>query len=111
VNLERATSRRNLVLAVMRGSGVITKAQYDDAVRKPVVLEDSLRRAEGYGQYFKEAVRRELVERFGAERVYESGLKVYTTIDLGMQKAADAEVARSLEEIEARRAARRRKGA
>ena len=47
------------------------------------MLEDSLRRGEAYGQYFKEAVRRELVERFGCERVYEGGLKVYTTIDLG----------------------------
>jgi len=110
VNLARATSRRNLVLSVMRDSGIITKAQHAEAVREPVVLEDSLRRAESYGQYFKEAVRRELVERFGTERVYEGGLKVYTTIDLGMQKAADAEVARSLTEIEARQAARRRKG-
>ncbi len=111
VNLARATSRRNLVLLVMRDSGIITKAQHAEAVREPVVLEDSLRRAEGYGQYFKEAVRRELVERFGTERVYEGGLKVYTTIDLGMQKAADAEVARTLKEIEARQAARRPKGA
>jgi 1A family penicillin-binding protein len=111
VNLALATSRRNLVLSVMRDSGVITKAEHADAVREPVVLEDSLRQAEGYGQYFKEAVRRELVERFGAERVYEGGLKVYTTIDLGMQKAAEAEVARSLQEIEARQAARRRNGA
>ena len=30
-----------------------------------------------------------LVERFGRERVYEGGLKVYTTIDLDMQKAAE----------------------
>jgi penicillin-binding protein 1A len=111
VNLARATSRRNLVLSVMRDEGIITRAQHAEAVREPVVLEDSLRRGESYGQYFKEAVRRELVERFGTERVYEGGLKVYTTIDLGMQKAADAEVARTLKEIEARQAARRRKGA
>ena len=80
-------------------------------MRQNVVLEDSLRRGEAYGQYFKEAVRRELVERFGHARVYEGGLVVYTTVDLGMQKAAEAEVQRSLQEIEARQAARRRKGA
>jgi penicillin-binding protein 1A len=111
VNLERATARRNLVLKVMRDSGVITGQDYDKAVREKVVLQDSLRRAEAYGQYFKEAVRRELVERFGYERVYEGGLKVYTTMDLEMQKAAEAEVTRSLKEIEERQAARRRKGA
>jgi penicillin-binding protein 1A len=111
VNLARATSRRNLVLSLMRDQGIVTKAQHAAAVKEPVVLEDSLRRGEAYGQYFKEAVRRELVERFGTERVLEGGLKVYTTVDLGMQKAADAEVARSISEIEKRQAARRGKNA
>ena len=53
-------------------------------------------------QYFKEEVRRFLVERFGWERVYQGGLKVYTTVDLDMQKAAEAEVARGIAEIEKR---------
>jgi penicillin-binding protein 1A len=52
------------------------------------VLDDGLRRGEAYGQYFKEEVRRFLVQRFGWERVYQGGLKVYTTVDLDMQKAA-----------------------
>ena len=47
VNLARATSRRNLVLSVMRDSGIITKGQHAEAVREPIVLEDSLRRGEG----------------------------------------------------------------
>ncbi|MEP7116624.1 MAG: penicillin-binding transpeptidase domain-containing protein, partial [Acidobacteriota bacterium] len=54
---------------------------------------------------FKEQVRLELVERFGRERVYQSGLRVYTTIDVEMQKAAEAAVARQLEDLEARRQA------
>ena len=111
VDLERATARRNLVLMVMRDLGAINRDEHAKAVRETVVLEDSLRRGEAYGQYFKEAVRRELVERFGTERVYEGGLIVHTTVDLGMQKAAEAEVQRSLKEIESRQAARRRKGA
>ena len=111
VDLARATARRDVVLTVMRDAGVITGDEHKKAVREAVVLEDSLRRAEAYGQYFKEAVRLELVERFGHERVYEGGLVVYTTLDLAMQKAAEAEVEHSLKEIEARQAARRRKGA
>jgi len=111
VDLARATSRRNLVLKVMRDTGAIDPADYRQAAREGVVLEDALRGAESYGQYFKEEVRRELVDRFGHERVYEGGLKVYTTMDLEMQKAAEAEVARSLTEIEHRQAARRRTGA
>jgi len=110
-NLARATARRNVVLDVMLDAGVITTEEHAAAVEAEVVLNDSLRRAEGYGQYFKEAVRLELVERFGQERVYQGGLRVYTTIDLDMQKAAEIEIERSLKEIDARQVARRRKGA
>ncbi|MGD9905676.1 MAG: penicillin-binding transpeptidase domain-containing protein, partial [Vicinamibacterales bacterium] len=47
----------------------------------------------------------ELIERFGRERVYQRGLRVYTPIDDEMQKAAEAAVARSLDELTAKRAA------
>ncbi len=71
----------------------------------PVVLADALRSDEPFGRYFKEQVRLELIERFGRERVYQSGLRVYTTIDVEMQKAAEAAVAKTLDELEARRQA------
>ena len=60
-------------------------------------------------RYFKEEVRKELVRQFGWERVYEGGLKVYTTLDLNLQKAAEVEVQRAVSEIEKRQAARRGK--
>ena len=44
---------------------------------------------ETFGLYFKEQVRRELVERFGWQRVYQGGLRVYTTIDPALQQAAE----------------------
>jgi penicillin-binding protein 2D len=108
-DLKRAIARRNVVLRAMLGQRVIDKNSYEQASKAPVHLEDSLRRAESYGQYFKEEVRRELVNRFGWDRVYQGGLKVYTTIDLDMQKAAEAEVATTLAEIEKRQASRKRK--
>ncbi len=104
VNLDRAIERRNLVLAMMRGMGVLDEAGYEKAREARVVLFDALRKDEPYGQYFKEAVRREIVEKFGRERVYQGGLKVYTTVDLAMQKAADAAVRASLEDLDRRRA-------
>ena len=105
VNLERAVARRNVVLQAMRGTGAIDEDAYTRARAAKVHLMDALRREEPFGQYFKEAVRVALVERFGRERVYEGGLKVYTTIDLEMQKAAEAAVAASLKDLDARRAA------
>ena len=102
VSLEKATARRNVALRAMLDAKMIDAAAYNKAVKEPVTLDDALRRGEAFGQYFKEEVRRFLVDRFGWERVYQGGLKVYTTVDLEMQKAAEAEVARGIAEIEKR---------
>jgi penicillin-binding protein 1A len=109
VSLERAKARRNAALDVMRAAGVIDEPTLRSAKAADVELNDVLRGQESYGQYFKEEVRKELVRQFGWERVYEGGLKVYTTLDLNLQKAAEAEVDRAVSDIEQRKA-RARKG-
>ena len=111
VSPTRAVARRNVVLQLMRENNAIDRATYQSAVRTPLHLADGLRQEEGFGQYFKEEVRKQLVQKFGWERVYQGGLKVYTTLDIDMQKAAEAEVMRSLSEIEQRQAKRRKAGA
>ncbi len=112
VNLQRATARRNVVLQRMRDEHVITTDQCERARREPVALRDGLQRDEAWGQYFKEQVRQELVTRFGWQRVYQGGLRVYTTIDPALQQEAERQVATALDGIEARRAASfRRNGA
>jgi len=103
---QRARARRDIVLRQMRGMGVIDDATYRAAADSEVALKDALRREENFGLYFKEEVRRQLVQRFGWDRVYEGGLKVFTTIDPGAQKAAEHEVARAVAEIEKRRTSR-----
>lgn len=110
ISSERAVSRRNIVLQAMLESRAIDRATYDAARSAPLRLQDGLRHEEAYGQYFKEEVRKQLVEKFGWQRVYQGGLRVHTTIDLDMQKLAEAEVQRGLEEIEKRQARRVRKG-
>jgi len=106
INLERAVARRNVVLQAMLDTSVIDAATYQMALRSQPHLVDALRSEETYGQYFKEEVRKQLVQRFGWERVYMGGLKVYTTLDPAMQQSAEAEVARSLAEIEKRQLSR-----
>jgi 1A family penicillin-binding protein len=108
---ERAIARRNIVLRAMRSARSIDEQAYQAALRTPLKLNDTLRREEAYGQYFKEEVRKQLVQMFGWDRVYQGGLKVETTLDLDMQKAAETEVARALGEIEQLQARRRRSGA
>src|SRR5207302_1238786 len=53
-----------------------------------------------------ELVRQELVKQFGWQRISEGGLRVYTTIDPGMQRAAEAAITQTIQQIEQRRAAR-----
>ena len=71
----------------MLDTGAIDRADVAVGARAAkVVLHDALRADEPHGQYFKEQVRQELVERFGWQRVYQGGLRVYSTIDMPMQR-------------------------
>jgi penicillin-binding protein 1A len=103
VNPTRAKARRNVVLQTMLDSGAIDQATWKKARTSDVVLHDTLRAQEPHGQYFKEQVRRELVDRFGWQRVYQGGLRVYSTIEMPMQVAAEDAVGASLKAVEERR--------
>ena len=102
VNLDRAIARRNVVLLTMVSSGAIDAATAERAKAAPVKINNALEIKETFGLYFKEQVRRELVERFGWQRVYQGGLRVYTTIDSDLQKAAEALLEEGLQDIERR---------
>ena len=102
VSVDRALARRRVALKAMRQAGAIDTATFESADGRELNLQDGLRTQETYGEYFKEEVRKQLTEQFGAERVYEGGLRVYSTIDPDLQRAAEAEVLRAVRGIEAR---------
>ena len=102
VNLERAIARRNVVLQTMVSSGALSQAAADNAKKAPVNLANALEIRETFGLYFKEQVRRELVEKFGWQRVYQGGLQVYTTLDADWQRAAESYLEDGLKDIEKR---------
>jgi 1A family penicillin-binding protein len=97
---ERAVARRNVVLRAMLEAGAITPAEHEAASAAAVTITDGLRADGVHGHYFKEEVRRWLVQRFGPDRVALGGLRVYTTIDPVMQRAAEAAVAAGLRDID-----------
>ena len=103
VNLDRALARRSVVLQTMVNSGVIDAETAERARKAPVKITNSLEVRESSGLYFKEQVRRELVERFGWQRVYQGGLRVFTTLDAEMQRSAEQLIEKNLQEIEKRR--------
>jgi len=102
VNLDRAIARRNVVLQTMVSSGAIDKEAAERAKGSRVQLKNALEIKETFGLYFKEQVRRELVERFGWQRVYRGGLRVFTTLEADLQQEAEKLVEKALAEIERR---------
>ena len=91
---EQAKARRDKVLRQMTELGYLTKAQADEAAAKEVVARKGTTAASSAiaGAHFVEDVRRKLVTQFGSDRVYRGGLVVRTTLDLKLQRFAEAAV-------------------
>jgi len=95
---ERAIQRRNTVIELMRKNGAITDAQAREARAYPLQLASKVD-AGDTAPYFVEWVRHQLDQQFGRQ-LYEQGLRVYTTLDLEMQLAAERSLERQLRRIE-----------
>jgi penicillin-binding protein 1A len=101
VNPDRAFRRRNMVINSMLEDGVITNAQANAAKAAPIGLRIEPP-SNSIAPWFVEDVRRELERQFGSEQVHEEGLRVYTTLDLDLQQAANRAVLDGLAALERR---------
>ncbi len=108
VNMDRALRRRNnYVLGRMVDEGFITAAEADEARARPIVLGGRLNTERGVAPYFVEEVRKQLEARYGAKRLYESGLSAHTTLDVELQAAANQAVDGGLRDLDKRRGYRK----
>ena len=99
---DRARERRDLVLTLMERQGRVPAATATAARTMPlgVVRRRAPATAEaGLAPYFAEEVRRQLEDRLG-ERLYDETLTVTTTLDAGLQRAAESELERQLRAVE-----------
>jgi penicillin-binding protein 1A len=95
---DRAIQRRNTIIELMRRADVVSAEDAQLARAYPLHLA----RKEESGElapYFVEWVRRQLEDQFG-EKVYTDGLKVYTTLDVDLQSAAERNLEKQLRAIE-----------
>ena len=88
---QRALLRRNLVLRRMQEEGKITAAEEAAAKKTPLGLQIQYPRND-LAPYFFEEIRKYLESTYGTEAVHERGLRVYTTLNVGMQRAANLAV-------------------
>jgi penicillin-binding protein 1A len=98
---DRAIQRRNTVIEIMRSQGAISDADASLASAYPLQLA---RKSEAgdVAPYFVEWVRQQLEQQFG-QRLYEQGLKVYTTLDVDLQSAAERALENQLKAVESGR--------
>ena len=87
VNSDLAIQRQKAVLFSMKRHGFIDNSTYILALDEPLNLRDSTQKRELKADYVAEMVRKKLYEEFG-EKIYTSGLKVYTTLKKKNQRYA-----------------------
>jgi penicillin-binding protein 1A len=100
-NPEAALTRRNLVIHRMEEEGKITPAEEAAARKSPLGLHIQYPRND-LAPYFFEELRKYLESTYGTEAVHERGLRVYTTLNIKVQRTANQSVRDGLHGYERR---------
>ncbi len=90
-NPERSLRRRNLVINAMLEDGKITAEEAERAKNSPLVTHVQSDN-NNIAPYFVEEIRQYLEKKYGTDEVHEGGLRVYTSLNLEMQRAAQQAV-------------------
>jgi len=95
---DRAVQRRNTIIELMRRENAVNDADARLAQAYPLKLA---RREESgdLAPYYVEWVRQQLEEQFG-DKIYTDGLRIFTTLDIEMQQAAERNLEKQLRAIE-----------
>ncbi len=99
-HFDKVKKRQETVLSAMLDMGMISAREAAEAKAQPIEIlplkKDSI------GDYFCEYVRQILEKRYGARTIYREGLRVYTTLDLNLQRIAEMAVESNLQAMEER---------
>ena len=93
-----ARARRDVVLAQMLQQGYLTREVYEESVKQALpapkdVQAPQEQTIEGVDAgYFTSWVQQQVIERYGAPRAFDGGLRIKTTLDLELQRAAEQAV-------------------
>jgi len=105
---ERAIQRRNVVLGLMRDNGYITELQYLEAVKAPLKLAEGGEESSD-APYFVDLAYDELQENFSDLDFQANSYRIYTTLDMKLQRDALEAVQIGIREVDALLAKMRRK--
>lgn len=101
-HLDKARERQAYVLERMTKEGYITAAEADHARKTPIVLQPMKKVNNEQSAYFLEYLRIQLEQKYGEDQLYKGGLKIYTTMNASMQRAAYESLRKGLKEVDKR---------
>src|SRR6266540_5190821 len=107
-NPRAAKQRRRMVLDQMLAQGAIAPDQYHEARSAALPSPGQIHlpgTQPSQGQYFVNYVKQQLVDEYGSAQVFGGGMRVYTTLDLGLQKLARRAIAKVLSDPDGPQAA------
>ncbi|WP_051635151.1 transglycosylase domain-containing protein [Selenomonas sp. ND2010] len=90
-NMDAAMERKAVVIDQLEKYGYINSSAASKAKKEKLNIVKPVKKKEtSEASYFIEYVTQVLIDKYGADAVYKEGLKIYTTIDMDMQRAAEA---------------------
>jgi len=108
-NADLAIKRRNVVLAKLLDDRIITRKQYDAALREKLP-QRALIKVTNDAPFYVDYLRRELDENYSSAVQNKEGLRIFSSLDLQLQKIAERALVEGLKKLEAAHPALRRKG-
>ncbi len=101
-HFHRAKERQAYVLGRMAELNYITPSQKETALRAPLRIQSKESIFFSKAPYFTEFIRQQVEKKYGKEKLYREGLRIYTTLDLNLQKAAQQAIETGLRELDKR---------
>lgn len=99
-NPQRAIERRNTVLSQMATQGLITERERELAARASLdVIERPRSRSNAYPA-FMALVQDNLAREYDIESLRRSGLRIFTTLDVGIQEQVEQRIQRAVDSVE-----------
>ena len=102
-NADLAKLRRNLVIKNLLENSYINKKKYSELINSEIKLRKRKKKYLEDARYYVEDVRKNLVEKYGFDKIYKQGFTIKTPINLELQSFATQSLREGLEEYDKRK--------
>jgi len=101
-SMKRAKERQGYVLTRMVEVGAISEVQKEKALKTPLRIQSKENAYFSKAPYFTEFIRQQVERKYGKDKIYQEGLRIYTTLDLSLQREAQRAIETGLRDLDKR---------